>query len=39
MAKWKPRGQINIYEKEKPQWGAVIFWCVVALIIIGALAN
>jgi hypothetical protein len=42
MAKYKKKGQIDVYEKEKPSFGAAIGWIIgigVMILICGGLAN
>lgn len=39
MARYHKKGQIDLYQKQKTNWGAWVLWGFVALVILGALSN
>jgi len=39
MATYDKKGQIDLYQKRKTNWGAWVFWGFVALMVFGALAG
>lgn len=37
MATYRKKGQIDVYQKQKPNWGLWVFWGVIALMILANL--